>query len=169
MPPSARTAALPTPGDDLLALDILDGVLASLRSDACEPRSAAAWARGLLPLPHMQLVLLLWHSLSRVARGSFIAKTAAAICDAVEARPGARGVALIRLHALLHYSLRHFEQVPEHLSAQFQAYLVAAPGADGPTPAEAFDAGRLSVSIHTYGLATFAWAQPPPGCHRAFD
>ena len=151
MPPSARTAALPTPGDDLLALDILDGVLASLRSDACEPRSAAAWARGLLPLPHMQLVLLLWHSLSRVARGSFIAKTAAAICDAVEARPGARGVALIRLHALLHYSLRHFEQVPEHLSAQFQAYLVAAPGADGPTPAETFDAGRLSVSIYTYG------------------
>jgi hypothetical protein len=100
----------------------------------------------------MQLVLLLWHSLSRVARGSFIAKTAAAICDAVEARPGARGVALIRLHALLHYSLRHFEQVPEHLSAQFQAYLVAAPGADGPTPAEALDAGRLSVSIRIYTM-----------------
>ena len=72
---------------------------------------------------------------------SFIAKTAAAICDAVEARPGARGVALTRLHALLHYSLRHFEHVPEHLPAQFQSYLVAAPGADGPTSAEAFDAG----------------------------
>ena len=68
-------------------------------------------------------------------------QTAAAICDAVEARPGARGVALTRLHALLHYSLRHFEHVPEHLPAQFQSYLVAAPGADGPTSAEAFDAG----------------------------
>ena len=78
---------------------------------------------------------------SAVSRGSFIAKTAAAICDAVEARPGARGVALTRLHALLHYSLRHFEHVPEHLPAQFQSYLVAAPGADGPTSAEAFDAG----------------------------
>ena len=141
MPSRARTAASPTSGDDSLALDILQGVLASLRSDACEPRSAAARSRGPLPLPHMQLVLLLWHSLSRVARGSFIAKTAAAICDAVEARPGARGVALTRLHALLHYSLRHFEHVPEHLSAQFQSYLVAAPGADGPTSAEAFDAG----------------------------
>ena len=150
MPPRSHGAPT-TSGDDLLALDILDGVLASLRSDACEPRSAAAQPRGLLPLPHMQLVFLLWHSLSRSTRGSFIAKTAAAICDAVEARPGARGVALIRLHALLHYSLRHFEQVPEHLSAQFQAYLVAAPGADGPTPAETFDAGRLSVSIYTYG------------------
>ena len=135
----ATPLCTPDSGDDLLTLSIIDGVLASLRLDACEPRSAAAQPRRLLPLPLLQLVLLLWHSLSRVARGSFVAKTAAAICDAIEARPDARCVALL---TLLHYSFRHFEQVPQHLVSQFQTYLIAAPGADGPTAAVTFDASH---------------------------
>ena len=74
-------------------IEILDAVLSALRGAT---RAEAAVGGGadlvILPLPHTQLVLLLWHSLSAVARGSFIAKTTAAVCevvDAGEARSGA--------------------------------------------------------------------------------
>ena len=37
-----------------------------------------------LPQLHLQLVLMLWHSLSAVARGSFVAKMAVALCEIIE-------------------------------------------------------------------------------------
>ena len=96
--------------DDALLIEILDAVLSALRGAT---RAEAADGGGadlvILPLPHTQLVLLLWHSLSAVARGSFIAKTTAAVCevvDAGEARSGAPRAALLRLLLLLEAFLR---------------------------------------------------------------
>ena len=68
----------------------------------------------------MQLLLLMFHSLSAKSRGSVVAKIASAICDAVDAGVDV-GQPLARLLAMLEYTMRHFDQMPPHLVAQLHA------------------------------------------------
>jgi len=81
--------------DDPLVLEVLEGALTSLRvcavdggKEGAAPAAAASASPpqpSLLSLPHNQLLLLLWHSVSDAARADLMAATAASLCAAVDA------------------------------------------------------------------------------------
>ena len=81
--------------DDPLVLEVLEGALTSLRvcavdggKEGAAPAAAASASPpqpSLLSLPHSQLLLLLWHSVSDAARADLMAATTASLCAAVDA------------------------------------------------------------------------------------
>ena len=140
-------------------VDVLRGALASLRTHAMGKDDDGGGegndanddddeiGSGLLPLPHCQLLALLWHSLSDGARAELLAQTAAILCDTVDSgvpTKGAARTALVRLHVLLDYFVRHFDGVPPHVPQLFHARL----GAAAPAAAAAAAADVAGVGLH---------------------
>ena len=166
--------------DDPLVLEVLEGALTSLRvcavdggKEGAAPAAAASASPpqpSLLSLPHSQLLLLLWHSVSDAARADLMAATAASLCAAVDAATtraaavaptdSAAGaaplsptqwVATLRLLQWLQYMLKCFERVPAHLAPQLHAQL------------SAFDEPLGSTKPVAAAAAVAAAAEPPSG------
>jgi len=166
--------------DDPLVLEVLEGALTSLRvcavdggKEGAAPAAAASASPpqpSLLSLPHNQLLLLLWHSVSDAARADLMAATAASLCAAVDAATtraaavaptdSAAGaaplsptqwVATLRLLQWLQYMLKCFERVPAHLAPQLHAQL------------SAFDEPLGSTKPVAAAAAVAAAAEPPSG------
>ena len=162
-PKAGQTA--PTTADDPLVCDVLRWALNELRAAAQKPeQQRGASALKLLPLAHMQLLLLLWHSLSEGARSDLLAQAAASACSIVASgESGASDtarVALLRLLQLVHYMLRHFDGLPSHLMPQLNAQLNAPPGglphAAAAAAAVSFDLNTCRVLIGKHQVAAAA-------------
>ena len=142
--------------DDAFHAEVIGCAISSLKAcalDAAHPAShgGAGGGTALLPLQHMQLLMLLWHSLSEVAKADLLTQAAAALCAMVDsARAATRGkspalggvqwLALLRSLQMVQYMLHCFDAVPTLLPAQLQALLLAPPQeaqeAAGTTPLE---------------------------------
>ena len=108
--------------DDPLAVDVLRAAVNALRT-------ASTSAASPLPLPHAQLLLLLWHALSPPARAALFSVLAAAVAAAATGADQVEGwrAPTLRLVQMLDYCHTYPSRVPQHLPQQLHAYLSDAP------------------------------------------
>jgi hypothetical protein len=139
------SARLGGAADDGLAAEAVAAAVDAL-SVALASAAAVNPALPPLPLPHAQLLLLLWHSLAPAERRQAVVRLAEAASSAAASGEAARSAAeaaawrvgTLRLVQMLDYVVAHPAALPPHLPAQLHA-LLAGETAAAPPAALAFD------------------------------